>query len=112
MANDRDRSGEAMRSELAAASPLAPNHGAVLREPPAFRSSTDRLAPIRRRPSQENPSRVLRGTWRSPRERFHARRSRRRFYAGRAFAGAQPRLPPDHTWPDRSAAGARVALLP
>src|SRR2546430_745907 len=88
--------------ELTAAGSRPANDVAVLSAPPSLRSSTDRLAPIRRRPSQENPGGIFRRTWRPTLDRSDAGRSQRGFHPRRTVARAQPRLSPDHVGPDRS----------
>src|SRR6266404_1943718 len=112
MANRGHRSRKAVRPELAASRSGAANDGAILPAASPFRSPVDRLTPIRRRSSQEDPRRIFRRTRRPAAERSHARRSRRRFHPGRAFPRAPPWLPPDYPGPDRSARGDGIDLLP
>ena len=71
---------------------------AILSGSSGFRSAIDRLAPIRRRASQENPRAICKRTWGPAQQRVDARRSRRRFHARRSFRSPGARAAGRSLW--------------
>src|SRR5712691_2164567 len=105
MAAGRDRSGQAVRTKLAANGPRAAEIEGLLFTGRQFRSSFDRLASTRCDSPEKNSQRLHRPTSRSAEKCFDVSGARRRFHASRTCACENAWLPPDHARSNYSASG-------